>query len=81
MDIDYFESLNDEEKAFLDKFCREFYQNTFKRDGNDLHEDDKRRECYRNTNARQRDVWNQFMRAKGDASYYIDPTNNKDGDE
>lgn len=77
-DFDYIDSLDDEAKAFLDKFCKEYYQNTFKRDGNDLQDDDKRRECYRNTNARQRDMWNQFLRLKGDGSYCTDPQDEDD---
>jgi hypothetical protein len=66
LDMDYLNELAAKDPAALEwlrQFSAEYYQNTFGRDDKDLHAtDEQRRKCYRATNERQRDVWNQFSR-------------------
>jgi hypothetical protein len=65
LDFDYLDELAAKDPKALEwlrKFSAEYYQNTFVRNGRDLQDDEKRRACYRATNERQRDVWNQFSR-------------------
>jgi hypothetical protein len=80
LDLDYVDQLSPEEARWMDKFCREFYQNTFKRDGTDLQDDEQRRECYRVTNSRNRDMWNQFRRLAGDTTDTTDIGEDDDTD-
>ena len=52
--------LNDEEKAWLNKFYEEFIITSFKKDGSDFHENkEKQRELYRNNNKRNSCIYNQ----------------------
>ena len=64
LDMDYLNKpgMGDAELSFLDSFCREYYQATFRKDGNNVHPDDQRRDCYQKNNERQRDLWNQRIR-------------------
>jgi hypothetical protein len=68
MDFDYLDQLTEEEFEFLNTFAREFYDNAFKDNGTDLHppKTDDRRECYGRENARNRDMWNRFVRVGDD---------------
>ena len=61
-DQDYIDKLSPEEKAWLSKFNAEYHQNTFQRDGTDLHTDEQRRAIYNKTNASYRDVMHQWDR-------------------
>lgn len=67
LDMDYVATLSEADKLWLDKFCREYYQCTLRRDGTDMHSaDEQRRSLYGDNNARQRDMWNQFVRDHDD---------------
>jgi hypothetical protein len=64
LDGDYYDKLNDKEKAFMSKFIDEYYGGSLanKEDKagrrKDLHKSDKRRkECYDRNNARNRDMY------------------------
>lgn len=70
--MDYVDQLSEEEKAWLSKFNREYYQASFKNDDSDLHNDqEKRRELYRKNNERNRDVWTKLYRAMTDLAPFL----------
>lgn len=57
IDYDYIHKLNDEEKAWLDKFTAEWVGATYKNDGTDMHKTkEERKLCNLNNNANNRDV-------------------------
>lgn len=68
VDQDYIDKLSEEEKDWLDKFNREYYQNSFsKNDEENFHKKgEERRKAYGRENARNRDMWNKFDRSPGD---------------
>lgn len=57
-DMDYIEKLSPEEKEFMNKFVKEYYDGNVKKDDYDaLHcDDESRRECYGNKNRQNRDL-------------------------
>ncbi len=59
---------------WLDKFSREYYQASFRKDGDNLHSDEQRRQCYQANNERGRDMWTQMQRLPNDRSDYIADT-------
>lgn len=71
MDFDYIAKLSPEELEFLNKFSDEYYNNHFRRDGTDLHDDEQRRACYRTDYRRQQDQWNKLKRMPNDYTAYI----------
>ena len=72
-DIDYADKLSPAEKRWLDRFCREYYQNTFTGTHRDHHNlQEMRRRCYRGENERNRDVWNVFQRTWSDLTDVIE---------
>jgi hypothetical protein len=76
VDFDYVEKLSDEEREFLERFSREFYQGgPRKGDPNAVHAtDEQRKATYRANNERNRDVWNKFQRLPLDMSdCVVDP--------
>jgi hypothetical protein len=66
VDFDYLDKLTSEELDFLDKFCREEYNNDL------THEQPLNRppfnRLYNQHNARNRDIWNQGQRVEFDVS-------------
>lgn len=55
IDYDYIKKLNEEEKAWLNKFTEEYNNASFKNDGTDLHNtQEMKRDCYRRNNYRNR---------------------------
>lgn len=68
VDIDYYNSLSDSEKQFMDQFVREYYHACFSKTGDDLHPTEKRREIYGANNARNRDMFSKWDRVDGDCS-------------
>jgi len=59
LDCDYLDQLSEDERAWLDKFQREYYDGAIKKgDSEALHHDDElRKDCYRRNNARNRDLY------------------------
>lgn len=64
MDQDYIEKLDDKEKEWLSKFNVEYYGNTFQKGSGprNLHVKDQHKLVYDQTNARNRDMYNQRYR-------------------
>lgn len=57
-DIDYIEQLTDDEKEWLNKFLKEYYDGNVPKDGDEnLHHSTKlRRDCYSRKNRQNRDM-------------------------
>ena len=70
LDMDYVGLLSESEKRFLDIFCRNHYRADFTGATNVI-ADDKRKACYGENNARNRDGWNQWARQMGDGVDYL----------
>ncbi len=78
-DFDYVDKLSPTEKAWLDKFAREYYQNQFTNTRKDKHaRQEQRRQCYGTENARQRDMWNQHDRVDMDPAGIGDDEESKE---
>lgn len=58
-DFDYIDTLTDEEFEWLKKFVNEYYQNSFKKDGNNLHSKDLAKLVGQVNNERRRDVFSE----------------------
>jgi hypothetical protein len=58
VDFDYLDQLNEEELEWLHKFAREFYDDRFLPDGENLHNRELRQSCHRISHARRRDAFN-----------------------
>jgi hypothetical protein len=58
VDFDYLDQLNEEELEWLHKFAREFYDDRFLPDGENLHDKEMRQSCHRISHARRRDAFN-----------------------
>lgn len=59
-DYDYLDKLSEKEKAWLNKFTKEYVNTEFdlKKKRSNLHKSDKlRKDCYNRNNARNRCVW------------------------
>lgn len=67
-DFDYVHKLSEEEADWLEKFANEYYSANFSKISNFHVTDEQRRKCYNANNARQRDLWNRFMREMGDCA-------------
>ena len=60
MDADYIDQLNGDEKQWLSTFFNEFYGNTLNKDWRkNLHYKEQLKSIYDQTNARNRDIFNQ----------------------
>ena len=67
LDYDYVDKLSEKDRAWLEKFSREFYQINFTNTRKDKHaRQADRRRCYNDDNARRRDMWNNLLRAPFD---------------
>lgn len=64
MDQDYIDKLDGKSKEWLSRFNIEYYGNTFKKGSgaHNLHVKDKHKLVYDQTNARNRDIFNQRYR-------------------
>ncbi len=71
VDFDYVASLSPEAADWLDKFSREYYQNTFRKEGNLYDSKESRREIYKIDNARRRDVWTRHSRMPNDFTDFL----------
>jgi hypothetical protein len=58
VDFDYIGELSDVELEWLHKFSREYYDDRFYPDGQNLHNREQRQACHRTSHARRRDVFN-----------------------
>lgn len=78
VDYDYVDSLSDKDKEWLNEFTEEYYGNTFRKDKKKKLKSGKKKklkrglhakaglertELYRQTNERNRDIYNQRLRA------------------
>lgn len=55
IDMDYVQTLNNDDKAWLNKFMEEYNGASFKNDGTDIHDTQElRRDCYGRNNQRNR---------------------------
>lgn len=70
MDYDYINKLNDEEKQWLAQFNNEYLGNTLNKDWRkNLHRKDSKKSIYDQTNARNRDMYNnRYKFNEGDIS-------------
>lgn len=66
IDYDYLNKLSPEELDWLDRFSREWAQNTFPRTGAMHATPEQRRPIYAMDNARRRDMWNHYQRLPND---------------
>jgi hypothetical protein len=87
LDYDYLDKLNDKEKAFLDKFSKEFIGASFEKEDKkkkgkrrklkNLHQSEAHiKSCYDANNARNRDVLTR-AKAQGKADYIEDIVSNE----
>ena len=82
LDMDYINKLTDSEIRWMDKFCREYYQNHFTNSSRDKHDTKElKRRCYSNENSRERDMWNKFFRTDGNLIDCMPDTDDEDEDE
>lgn len=61
VDYDYYEDLGPDDREWLRRFSREFYDGSVPRDGSALHDSDNlRRDCYQRKNLANRDLFSIF---------------------
>lgn len=59
-DIDYWSKLSVDEKRWMLRFLAEYYAGSFSTEP--IHAPENRKDCYNNSNAQRRDLFNNFNR-------------------